>query len=73
MKDPAVYPPQIKAFAGKELTLRIELNDYNILLNGTVFYATDAYDSDSATSSRSATTVTNTNNSNFGDVSDFII
>ncbi|XP_074360153.1 uncharacterized protein LOC141700251, partial [Apium graveolens] len=65
--DPGTYLPQIIAFAGKEITLRIELNDDNILLNSTIFYAIDAFDSDSATPSMSATTVTNTETSNFGD------
>lgn len=68
-QDPTKYPPQIKSFAGKEFTLKIELNDDNILLNSTVFYAVDAYDYDVATSSRSGTTVTDNETSNFGDVS----
>lgn len=72
LQDPAKYPPFIKDLAGKEITVKIELNDENILLNITVFYATDAYDTDSATSSRSANTSTATTNLNFGDVSTVI-
>lgn len=72
LQDPATYPPFIKNLIGKEITVKIELNDDNILLNITVFYAIDAYDTDYATSSRSANTSTATTNSNFGDVSTVI-
>lgn len=44
MQDPATYPPVIKEIAGKNISVKIELNDDNILLNSTVYYATDAYD-----------------------------
>lgn len=69
MQNPGTYPHQLKEIVGREITVRVKLNDDNILLNSTAFYATDAYDSNSASSSRSATTVSNTENSNFGDVS----
>ncbi|XP_074378442.1 uncharacterized protein LOC141719979 [Apium graveolens] len=65
--DPATYPPHIKGFVGKEITVKIELNDDNILLNSTVFYATDAYDSDSASSSTSASTLNKTDILKCGD------
>ncbi|KAL8112635.1 hypothetical protein AgCh_020081 [Apium graveolens] len=51
------YPPHIKAIAGKEITLRIQLNDDNIILNSSIYYAIDAYDTNGSTSSMSANTV----------------
>lgn len=64
----STYPPQIKAFAGKEITLRIELNDNNIILSSTVFYVVDTFDFNASSSSRTATTMITTQNSNFEDV-----
>lgn len=69
MQDPTIFPPQIKEISGKEITLRIELTDDNILLNSTLYYAIDAYDSSVSTSSKSGTTLTGTEVSMSGDVS----
>ncbi|KAL8098841.1 hypothetical protein AgCh_031529 [Apium graveolens] len=66
-EDPAKYPPLIKETSDKEITLRIELNDDNILLNSTLYYATDAYDCSVSTSTKSGPTVTGTKLSDFGD------
>lgn len=55
--------------AGKEITLRIELNDDNILLSSTVYYAIDAYLAGVTSESTSVSTNTVTETSNCGDVS----
>ncbi|XP_074342437.1 uncharacterized protein LOC141679990 [Apium graveolens] len=57
LKDLGTYPPHIKAIAEKEITLRIQLNDDNIILNSSIYYAIDAYDTNGSTSSMFANTV----------------
>lgn len=55
--------------AEEEITLRVELNDDNILLNSTVFYAVDAYYAGVSSESRSMSTNTGIEISHSGDMS----
>ncbi|KAK1393320.1 hypothetical protein POM88_012376 [Heracleum sosnowskyi] len=63
------YPTVVKEISGKDITVQIELNDDNILLNSTVYHATDAYQYVLDTSSKSETTISGFGASAFGDVS----
>ncbi|XP_074347320.1 uncharacterized protein LOC141686167 [Apium graveolens] len=68
-EDPGTYPPNIKAIAGKEITLRIQLNDDNILLNSSIYYVIDAYDTNGSTSSMSTNMIASEiSNSVYSDV-----
>ncbi|KAK1369406.1 hypothetical protein POM88_035498 [Heracleum sosnowskyi] len=53
--------------SGKDITVQIELNDDNILLNSTVYQATDAYQSVTNTSSKFETTISGFGASGSGD------
>ncbi|KAK1396365.1 hypothetical protein POM88_006228 [Heracleum sosnowskyi] len=63
------YPTIVKEISGKDITVQIELNDDNILLNSTVYHATDAYQSIIDTPSKSETTISGFGASGFRDVS----
>lgn len=59
------YPAEIKEISGKEVTLQIELNDDNILLNSNVYHATAAYTAGNANPSKSETIVSGFDSSAF--------
>ncbi|XP_074342911.1 uncharacterized protein LOC141680636 [Apium graveolens] len=49
-EDPASYPPPLKQIAGREITVKVELTDDNILVSSTVYYVVDAYECSVSTS-----------------------
>ncbi|XP_074357101.1 uncharacterized protein LOC141696867 [Apium graveolens] len=48
--DPASYPPPLKQIAGREITVKVELTDDNILVSSIVYYVVDAYECSISTS-----------------------
>ncbi|XP_074377469.1 uncharacterized protein LOC141718990 [Apium graveolens] len=48
--DPASYPPPLKQIVGREIIVKDELTNDNILVSSTVYYAHDAYECSVSTS-----------------------
>ncbi|KAL8097804.1 hypothetical protein AgCh_030787 [Apium graveolens] len=69
LKDPASYPPPLKQIAGREITVKVELTDDNILVSSTVYYAHDAYECSVSTSPVLEDIDTGTSVSNYTNIS----
>ncbi|XP_074352464.1 replication factor A protein 1-like [Apium graveolens] len=67
--DPASYPPPLKQIAGREITVKVELTDDNILVSNTIYYAVDAYECSVSTSPVLEDIDTGTSVSNYTNIS----
>ncbi|XP_074327620.1 replication factor A protein 1-like [Apium graveolens] len=67
--DPASYPPPLKQIAGREITVKVEFTDDNILVNSTVYYVVDAYECSVSTSPVLEDIDTGTSVSNYTNIS----
>lgn len=67
------YPSTIKDLVGKEVTLKIEIGDDNVLLQSRIFKATDAYDDAVSSSSSSLPSMPGFSGTSSTDVSILVI